>query len=281
MPDLTPEQQAAQAQEPAVPATPPPAAQEPPVANEPTTAQPVVPQATPAVPPSQGSPWSSDLATRFSDEATRSSVDTFLRDTVQPYVTQLEQSSKPAVDLLKDFTEKPDDTFLEVAEDLYGPEHAKAFKDYLDAIQDEPPEAQQTQEQATVPPEVQALIDEKRAADDKRAFDAEFDRIKTADPETKYDYDLFVPLVAQTDDFDAAVKLYKDKGYPQYVAWREAEAAKAAEEPTPPPPVLGAEGGQSAVPAQKEYTTVGEAIDDWASDLRASGQEVAPPVPST
>ena len=43
----------------------------------------------------QGSgPWANDLSSTFEDESIRTQVDSFLREKVQPYVTQLEQRSK-------------------------------------------------------------------------------------------------------------------------------------------------------------------------------------------
>jgi hypothetical protein len=78
-------------------------------------------------------PWAEDLNSRFEDEAQRQAVDAFLREKVQPYVTQLEQESRPALELYKDLRANPAATYVEITEDLFGEDEAKAISAYLES----------------------------------------------------------------------------------------------------------------------------------------------------
>src|SRR5436190_4659206 len=79
--------------------------------------------AAPAPEIDQDAPWSSDLQERISDADVRAQVDQYVRDTVQPYVTQLEQGSAEdrfARKLWNDFTENPADTYIAVTREMFG-----------------------------------------------------------------------------------------------------------------------------------------------------------------
>lgn len=228
-------------------------------------------------PVSQG-PWSQDLASTFEDEAIRGQVDGFLREKVQPYLTRVEQESAEARRLYDAFSEDPRSTYLDVTTQLFDLDTAKAIADYLDLLEadeseDETPEVQQS----AIPPEVQALIDERNEAQERAAFEAEFESTKARYPQVDLDFDLFVPFVARTGDWDEAVK--------QYVAHTEAFKAKFAPQteqaptPTQAPPVLGSEG-TTAPPVQEQPQSLDAAIDEFMDEQRAAGTSVAPPVPT-
>jgi hypothetical protein len=87
----------------------------------PATADATPPAASPA--PASDGPWAKDLAENFEDPATRAAVDEFLRTTVQPHVTKLEQATAPNRDaekLWNDFRESPVETYLAVSGELFG-----------------------------------------------------------------------------------------------------------------------------------------------------------------
>lgn len=249
---------------------------------QPPAAEPVVTPPT-VQPTGQGHPWDQDLSF-IPDEQVRSSVSDYLANTWQPRVTQIEQSSKPAVELYNDFSEKPKDTLVDVAKELYGADVASAFKQYLDEVEGSPetPQAPQpTGEQPARDPEVQAIVDWKREQDEKAAFDAEFSRVEQANPGLKIDRDLFIREVAETGNFDQAVTAYQSKyaGYLQYLQQQEAATPPAE---VPPPATLGSgeAAGAGEVPSTPQNQTLHEAIDDFfeVEGARGSTGVPAPPV---
>jgi hypothetical protein len=256
----------------------------------PAPAQPAPPAAVPA----KVAPWDADLAERFPDEATRSAVSAYLGERVQPYVTQLEQSEVQANELLSDFHNAPKDTFLEIAQELIDAEAItpEDVTDYLATLTPaERAEGAQAQAPAQGPPqrdpEVQALLDERQAAQEKAAFDAEYAKVKETNPDVHFDYDLFLPVVADTGDFDQAVTKYQEKygPYLEYAKQQAAAAAAAEASGAPAPPAtLGNEAaGAGEVPTEKDYNgDVGLAIQDFFDEQRASNptKPLAPPVPS-
>lgn len=244
-----------------------------------------------AAPTPAAGPWVSDLESRFSDPEVRSQVDAFLRETVQPHVTQVEQSNSQALTLYNDFNSKPRETLLEIAEELYGEDAAKAFTDWMDAqgqtpAAPDPANVQPPGESPARDPEVQALLDERQAAREKAAFDAEFERVKQAHPGVHFDYDLFLPVVADTGDFDQAVGVYQSKFGP-YLEFAAQQAANPPAAPTAPATLgVGEASGATEVPTEKEYQSLDEAIDDWFAEGNATGEDrtlkpPAPPVATT
>lgn len=268
-----------------VPATQDPSATVPAAEPVPTTpaAQPA--PAAPAAAPSQGRPWDNDLAF-INEPGLRSQVSDYLAQTWQPHVTQIEQSSAQATELLTDFQTKPQDTFLDVADELF-PEKAKAIREALgvETTPAAPATAQPTDIPAEVQrdPEVQALLDWKRSNDEKAAFDAEFERVQAAHPDLKFDRALYIAEVADQGDFDKAVSSYRTKGYSEYLTWKEAQAAAAAAA-TPPvaPATLGSSQveGAASVETQAHKPTLHEALDNFFDRQEASGNSAAPPVPT-
>lgn len=269
------------------PATPAPV-QDPAVPAAVAPAAPATPPAAqPAAPASQGvRPWDNDLAF-ISEPGLRSQVSDYLASTWQPHVTQIEQSNVQAADLLRDFQSDPHKTLLEVADEIFEdePDKAKAIREALGVAT---PAADPTAQPAPTPegqrdPEVQALLDWKRSRDEETAFNAEFERVKAANPDTKFDRDLYIAEVAAKGDFDQAVLSYKDKGYSDYLTWRESQAATAAAAVPPvPPTTLGSSTveGAAAVETQAAKPTLHEALDNFFDRQEAASKPAAPPVPT-
>lgn len=295
---LTPEEQATAAAA--------AAAQDPSGAGAAPAAEPVptpaAPSTAPATPVAK-TPWDADLAEIFPDEAQRAIASQYLQTKVQPYVTQLEQSNVQAKELLDDFRTAPKDTFLEIANELVeeGAITAADLTEYVGTLT--PAEQAQVAEAAAATPpteqapvrdpEVQALIDRDREAQDKAAFDTEYARIKqveaakaVAEGRTPLVFkdELYIPLVAQLGSFEKAVDLYQEQ-YGDYLAWQAANPpAPAAPAPTPPEALGSGEAtGGSEQPTEKQYETLEEAVDDFFAERRAVGDTVgiarpAPPV---
>lgn len=260
--------------------------QDPQAASAPV-AEPVAPPAVaqPAPSAEPRHPWDQDLSFITSDEE-RAKVSDYLATTWQPRVTQLEQSSKPAVELYNDFSEKPKDTLVDVARELYGADVATAFSQYLDEVEGSPnpvtPQADQpTGDQPARDPEVQAIIDWKKNQDEQAAFDAEFARVQEANPGVYLDRDLFIPEVAETGNFDQAVQVYAQK-YADYLQFRQQQATAVAEpQPTPPNTLGSGEAtGAGEVQTAPQNQTLHEAIDDFfeVEAQRGSAGVPAPPV---
>lgn len=233
-------------------------------------------------------PWTADLAARFADEDTRAAVDAFLRDTVQPHVTRLEQSAKPgqqAQELYDAFLADPQRTLLEVAEEVYDEDVAKAIAATVDSNFEldttEPvAQVQPPAEHATLDPRIERLLQREQEQEERAAFLSEFERVSAANPDLNLDFDLFVPFVSKAGDFDQAVDQYK--------AWEDNARARftpadpnAAVAPSAPTTLGSAEAaGTTVPPVQESYETVGDAIEAFAAELRDTGQSVAPPTPA-
>lgn len=253
------------------PAQTPPGVQDQPVVDPPAAAETSAPPA---------GPWANDLATHFEDETVRSQVDTFLRETVQPYSTKLEQQLaglKPAEQLYADLVDNPSDTYLALTEELFGEAGAKAIQDQLTTLFGDPEEPIVPDPAVTPPtinPEDQEAIDWAKQQATQQAYDAEFGRIKGANPDVPAeDWELFHPFVASASgDFDAAAQGFN--------AWRGQveQRYKPAEPPPPPDPAAPAVVGDTptppAPPVQRDYRNIDDAVDDFFNEQRAA----APPV---
>lgn len=236
------------------------------------------------------SPWSADLAQRFADEAQRAEVDAFLRETVQPYVTQREQSAKPAMELYEDLQANPGATYLELTTDLFGDDAAKAITAYLEQEYGEGDQpntapAQASAAQPNVPegeitdPRIKEMLNDWEEQRNEKLYASELSRLQTANPNVPIKDDLFRPfVVAEEGDMERAFLSYQG-----FITSARAELFKdtGTEGAPTAPPALGS-GNQSAgtpPPTEKHYESVGEAIEDWANEMKAAGQQIAPPAP--
>lgn len=143
-------------------------------------------QGAPASQDPGSAPWSADLEQRFEDPETRAKVDEYLRSTMQPRMTQLEQkaaAAQDAQDLWNGFASQPYETLVGVIDQLFdestaqnvyaalsgeqGPEAQQAAQEVVkEAAQQEgiapppTPAQERPQEDARLTPERLALLDE-------------------------------------------------------------------------------------------------------------------------
>lgn len=150
-------------------------------------------------------------------------------------------------------------------------------------------------------PEDRQVLDAFKAQQDEEAFSEDAEALREAHPEhfpAEWDLekvkDVIAPYIAAApDELDDEEAL--EYAYAQYAStWAlvnggddPAAAAQAAAGLSPEqvaaieaaPPTLGGGPGQNAsVPSQKEYGSIGEAVADFAADLRAKNQAAPPTV---
>lgn len=259
----------------------------------------------PGVSQSQGSaPWENDLASRFEDENVRQSVDEFLRTSVQPYVTQLEQDRNPDADrLYAELNERPGDTFLAITEELFGPEAAQRVQNTLlssfDDVDDDDDEDDEGDDDAagvdtsgqqnSLDPRVERVVSAYEQEQQRAAYNAELATVKAqAEREgVKVVDELIAPFVVASDgDLRTAYQ-----GYKKFVGeWQQAfgqtpdaadqvtAAAAAESQEQQPPPVLGSDStGSTTPPTQRKYTSIDDALDDFFDEQKSP----APPAVGT
>ncbi len=224
------------------------------------------------VPEPQPGPWASDLESYFDDPQVRAQADRFLRERVQPRVTQIEQERSeyaPARELYDDLRSDPETTLRAITGQLYGDDVAEAIAKLLDEGETEPgtPEAQPAPE---LPREVQELIAERNERLAAEAYEAELARVKQQIPDLVEDE--FHPFVVSAQgNMDKAVAVYQ--------RWRQGVEERygtpsAAQDP--PPAALGSEGSSPvAPPVQQKYDSLDAALDATMDDLRRA-RDVTP-----
>jgi hypothetical protein len=225
-------------------------------------------------------PWASDLAQLFPDDATRGTVDQFLRSKVQPYTTQLEQKasvSENASRLWNDLENQPIDTYVAITTELFGEEASQELLANLQARLQQTPQDQTPpapgQPAPQADPRQEALytwVEQKQA---QEAYDEGIARIQGDANTQDVDTDLIHPFVAAAGgDFNQAVTMYR-----QFYQQFQSKNAPA-EEVAPPPPVTGSDTSTAAAPSHTEprSQSIGDAINDFMDEQRASRE--APPV---
>ena len=250
------------------------------------------------------SPWDSDLASAFEDEETRAKVSEFLGNTVQPYVTKLEQDSKPDRDasiLWEQFNNEPVSTTIQVIRELYGEDKADAFAEILKGESDQGNETETTKPEDTtatetttppntpedrtvtfeqLPPEVQEIIQGQKLEESRKAYYAEIDRLKDEhaeelpkdeDGNPRLNADTFHPFVVAADgNFDEAYK-----GFQSWIESARKEAglvdASTETETDGPPTTIDsrARDASARVPEKREHMTFDDALDEMFNDLKA------------
>ena len=220
-------------------------------------------------------PWSGDLQQRFPDEQVRTQVDQYVRETVQPYITRLEQESaddRYAKKLWTDFTENPVDTYLSVTQEMFGDEVRDEAQELLDALAEGDneldPEFSPEYDENELPPQVQQMYDEWNAQKREDAYYDELERVAAENDDIDFEAyeDLFHPFVSAADgDFDQAVE-----GFRNFLGRAQGEET---EEGAPPPAALDS-GSQapSVPPTEKDYDNLDDALDDFFEE-----QKPAPP----
>lgn len=249
-----------------------------PVEEEPVVDEP----ATPDPPPTNGeTPWSKDLEAAFEDAQTRGQVDAFLRENVQPYVTQIEQATqvnRDAERLWNDFTSEPVDTFRAVATELFGEDVAGKLSDVItnpddteeDTVTEEPEFKIDDDE---LPEHVREAVEYVQNERQQREWDAELSRLREANSDINIIEDLFYPFVSAADgDTEEAVKAYREFATKAKETFDIPDDIKLSNEP---PPVVGdGKDGSGTAPPVKEKMTLDEAMDEFLAEQRGS----APPV---
>lgn len=238
---------------------------------------PAAEQAPPA--PAPG-PWADDLASAFADEIVRAQVDGFLREKVQPRVTELEQATagnRRANDLYQDFSDKPVETFVTVASELFDEDVTgaivKVLRGEAPAEDDLDLSELDDDDVAQLPAEEQEAIAWARDKQREEAYASELERVGKANPDVEIDEELFHPfVVAAGGDFDTAIG-----GYAKFV--EQAKSKYGVNVPDPeavpaPPNVIDASRqSPSTPPVQEEYGTIDDAIDAFFEE-----QKSPPPV---
>lgn len=244
------------------------------------------PQAAPEAEaaPEPNSPWANDLEA-FEDPNVRAKVDEFMRAKVQPYVSKLEAESAPnrnAARLWEAFQDDPYTTHEQVTREIYGDkadavlralegDDAEVEVDYSDTDVDDPESSDDTPDLSNLPPDVRDFIEsqmeEKQEAEYREAL-AEIGK-SFEEKGIPFDPEIYEPhLIAAEGDVDAA-----SESYEKWVT--KAKDTFGLKVPTegierePAPPTLGgsnsSSGGQ-APPQEKEYGSIGEALDDFFAE---------------
>lgn len=265
------------------------------VATPPVAAVPLDPVVTEIPPPPvNAAPWTADLAAAFPDEAVRNQVDTYLRTTQQPRMTQLEQQLAdlaPAKAVYDDLLADPQGTMTALVTELFDEAKATDFE-LLFAIPDPaaaPPAAPDEISLDKLPPAVRAVVERdaarqqaEEAADEAALYNSTVDQLIEGHAElTPEDKDHIHPFIANAKGDLAAATV-------NYIARRAALAAHAAPVVplTPeqqaaadaavlaalPPVTLGTAPavvtGAPAAPRKKE--NIDEALSGWFAENRAA-----------
>lgn len=244
-----------------------------------------------------GAPWSTDLADAFEDEEQRKAVDEFLAKNVQPYVTKLEQESRPTRDatrLWEGFNESPVETYVQVSRELYGEEVADQVAAILQGEAQEeqvPSDTQGTEETATpdtqtpkgvslddLPVEVREAVAKQQAEEQRVAYYEEIDRVtkehvddlpKDAEGKAELDVDLFHPfVVAEGGDFDRAFAAYNQ--FYENAKKKFGIQVPDGENVEPPTTIDSQTRDASATPPQEtNYESLDDAIDAFLDEQHA------------
>jgi hypothetical protein len=256
---------------------------EPAAGNPPADQQTAPPPQTPpaATPPAAG-PWAEDLAQYIEDEAARAQADRYLREKIQPRMTQLEQAQSeyaPAREFMDDLREDPTATTVALITELYGDEVGKQTAELIQAGLNPAAAAEAATQNPPPPPPADPVVDQMKAEYEEKQreklFNKELERVK-ATPNAQgveIDRDLFAVFVSMAEgDFDNALVGYKQ--FEAQARQRYGPTQPGEDDPDPPPAVLGTQPGgapASTPPVVKDYKgDLGAALDDFLTDLRAT-----------
>lgn len=245
---------------------------DPTTTTEETSAAAAPEPAAPAAP--QPGPWSSDLEQYFQDEAARTAADRYMREKVQPRMTQLETETAPARELYNDLLQDPAQTLADLVTEVFGEDVGQKFTGLFGEETSAAPETP-AEPAAEIPDWAKPIVEERERAKAEAEYNAALEQFKAAHQDlTDDDMELIHPFITATaGDLDAA--------YQGYSAWKErftaAHGVTPQVDPTPArtaPPVLGNQAAPAAAPpVEKNYKSIDEAMDDWFAE-----QKSAPPV---
>lgn len=239
-------------------------------------------------PPNPG-PWVADLAEFFTDDTARQAADRWMRERIQPRMTQLETETAPARELWSDITSDPLNTIRDLVEELYDEDTAEKFMGLFgDPEEETPPAPPAEPAEGDIPEWAKPLIERERAQaqaaereQQEQAYSTALGSLREAHPDLTDDDvgdgtpekpGLIHPFVhAQDGDMEAAYAAYK--------VWKDRFAelhgvAPASTERPTAPPVLGGEAAvASTPPVVKRGQSMADAIDEFMAEQRS-----APPV---
>jgi hypothetical protein len=245
--------------------------------NEQTPEEGKTTETEPTTPPElQDSPWKSDIEAKFSDPEQRVAVDSFLRESVQPRVTQLEQATvanRDAERLWNDFVNDPVGTYNNVTEELFGADEAKKIQELISA-QEEGRETELTAEeeekakQQLNDPRLTEIYEDFQNRKAREAYYNELEKLKAQHSEDEdavaVEDELFHPFVVSADgDFDAAYDSYQEWGKKVGQAF----GTDIPDEVKIPPTTV--EDGQTVPPQTKKYRDLDEAMDDYFAEQKS------------
>lgn len=233
-------------------------------------------------------PWADDIRAALGEEHAGAFdvFDSYMRENVQPRMTQLEQDLAPARELWTDLQNDTDQAIFDMVAARYGDEFATSYRGLFPGEEEATTPASASTETTTPPSalgeedqELLAWAREKRDSEQKQARQSEYETFKQELGKkhslSENDVKLLDPFIyASPDDPDAAVEAYR--------AWRT-EAGVTAPQPEPvpePPAVLGSEAAPAATPpTATQYTKfdqLGDALGDWLTTQRPASDP--PPV---
>jgi hypothetical protein len=200
-------------------------------------------------------------------------VDTFLRETVQPHVTKVEQERaalNAAEQLWNDLSgSESGAAYLAITEELFGADAATQVEKQLAEIFTPQEDTPVTTDPNTLDPRVAKAVEIVEANELRTAYNAELDRVAVAHPEIHKD--LFHPFVSIAGgDFDKAYE-----GYNEWTAqWAAAHGGQAPEPPPEgevAPQVIGSDTQTgTAPPLETKYNSVDEAMDAFFDEQKTA-----------
>lgn len=240
-------------------------------------------QAATPTPSGDANPFAGALSEQFTDPEVRQQVESFLSEKVEPhYKEQLDKFNPDAQQLYTDFQEDPANTLLSVVADLYGEDAVDPFLAALDAgatpdeaAEHASQETEQPAENQDVPDDVREATDYVNAQREEAEYNAQVDALAKASPDyfpTEESKEMLAPFVLASDgDMDEAVAAYKQY-YDQLKQQFGAPEPVSVDEVPDLPPTVGESGSNPAVPQQKKYASLRDALDDHFNE-----QSTAPP----
>jgi hypothetical protein len=253
----------------------------PPAPEAPAPEAPAPVQEAPATAPPQPAPWSADLEAYITDPAAREQADRYMREKVQPRITQLEDS--PAQRLYKDLTDqsKQDVTVAAVVSQIYGEEYAEKFIDLFgeegEGLEEGQTIEEGVEEAAAAPDPNAEWVAQKRAEEEQAKAEQEYDTFidsVIAEEEfklTEVDKPLLAPFMATSETVGEAVSKYHAyvASFAQAHNMTPAEAAAAAD----PPPALNGPGAAAATPPLEQppgkWEDIGQLAQDYVREQAA------------
>lgn len=245
----------------------------------------------PTTPPpaeTQPGPWASDLAQYIEDENARAAADRYLREKVQPRITQLEQAAAPAEasELWTDLNADPASTLNALIETVYGSDFAQQYAALFDGGEEPETSPEPAAAATTTDAALAALSDEDREAlawareqrveSQNKALASEYDQFKQGLKESHGleddDLELIDPfLYGSADNPDLAIERYQ--------AWKQRFGTPAETPAVPtPPPVLGGPGAAASTPPPAtEYTKFDQLGDALKAHLDRQKATTTPP----